>query len=352
MENNLFTFATKELSQDAFICWLLNSLNYEDIENDTDIKELKKCAYKFLNKMCPETKKMNISDIKPIITKQKFKIDILVEFKYGDQNYKIIIEDKVASYIRKDKDGTNQLEKYKKKVNEYSNNLKIKSVYYKLYDTSETYDEAILKDKNVICITRKDIYNILEEYKSKIKNNIFQDYYKYIKHIEEYIENIKKISLKEWKNNKFLYYYFANTVCKEKQYLRDMKLSTDTGGIYLDFSKIKNKFNENIIPCIHLSCAFREDEQDNFELEIMLRGCSDGNDNLIKINTKEERDKFVEYIKDRLDLSTIDKLRLENVNFKKGNKSLKLLKLMYKTESYTEMIRMFKILTKKLKRLQ
>ena len=28
MKNNLFTFATSELSQDAFICWCLNWINY------------------------------------------------------------------------------------------------------------------------------------------------------------------------------------------------------------------------------------------------------------------------------------------------------------------------------------
>ena len=30
--NNIFNFATSELSQDAFICWCLNWLNYEDSE--------------------------------------------------------------------------------------------------------------------------------------------------------------------------------------------------------------------------------------------------------------------------------------------------------------------------------
>lgn len=28
MKNNLFSFATSELSQDAFICWCLNWINY------------------------------------------------------------------------------------------------------------------------------------------------------------------------------------------------------------------------------------------------------------------------------------------------------------------------------------
>ena len=31
-KNNIFNFATSELSQDAFICWCLNWLNYEDSE--------------------------------------------------------------------------------------------------------------------------------------------------------------------------------------------------------------------------------------------------------------------------------------------------------------------------------
>lgn len=349
MENNLFTFATKELSQDAFICWLLNSLNYEGGENNTDVKELKECAYKFLNKMCPDTKKMNISDIKPIITKQKFKIDILVEFKYKDENYIIIIEDKVASYIRKDKDGNNQLESYKEKIQNYYKNSKIKSVYYKLYDTSETYDEAVLKDKNVICITREDIYNILKEYKSKIKNNIFQDYYKYIDHIEEYIEKIENISLKEWDKNRFLYYYFANTVCKDKKYLSDMKLSTDTGGIYLDFAKTKNTVDENKIPYIHLTCAFREDKENDFRIEIMLRGCSVDDKQQIKINSREERDEIAGKLKDKLKLSDIRNLDFGCSVFRKGKISLKLLKAEYKTESYQEMLNIIEELAKKLK---
>ena len=28
-ENNLFKYATKELSQDAFICWCINFINYQ-----------------------------------------------------------------------------------------------------------------------------------------------------------------------------------------------------------------------------------------------------------------------------------------------------------------------------------
>ena len=30
MENNIFKYATKELSQDAFICWLVEWINHKE----------------------------------------------------------------------------------------------------------------------------------------------------------------------------------------------------------------------------------------------------------------------------------------------------------------------------------
>lgn len=40
MVTNIFTYATKELSQDAFICWLLAN---------HDVEELQEESYRFLN---------------------------------------------------------------------------------------------------------------------------------------------------------------------------------------------------------------------------------------------------------------------------------------------------------------
>ncbi|HIT71556.1 MAG TPA: hypothetical protein IAD08_06540 [Candidatus Scatovivens faecipullorum] len=160
---------------------------------------------------------------------------------------------------------------------------------------------------------------------------------------------MKNISLKEWDKNRFLYYYFANTVCKDKKYLSDMKLSTDTGEIYLDFAKTKNIVNENKIPYIHLTCAFREDKENDFRIEIMLRGCSVNDKQQIKINSREERDEIAGKLKDKLKLSDIRNLDFECSVFRKGKISLKLLKAEYKTENYQEMLNIIKELAKKLK---
>ena len=44
MKNNLFNFATSELSQDGFICWCLNWINYsnEDFFKFTRRKKFRK----------------------------------------------------------------------------------------------------------------------------------------------------------------------------------------------------------------------------------------------------------------------------------------------------------------------
>ena len=50
MKNNIFSYATGELSQDAFICWLM-SYAMKDAENDT---ALRMCAHDFLGQFIPE----------------------------------------------------------------------------------------------------------------------------------------------------------------------------------------------------------------------------------------------------------------------------------------------------------
>lgn len=52
LKNNLFTYATKELSQDAFLCWLA-SYALEDAEPDD---ALHSCAREMLELFVPELK--------------------------------------------------------------------------------------------------------------------------------------------------------------------------------------------------------------------------------------------------------------------------------------------------------
>lgn len=98
-ENNMFKYATKELSQDAFICWCINWINYDKNKN------LGKQILKLIigNKI----KELNYDDIEVQIRRQYYNIDILLVI---NRKFFIIIEDKIDSSEH------NQLDNYKKKL--------------------------------------------------------------------------------------------------------------------------------------------------------------------------------------------------------------------------------------------
>ena len=76
-ENKLFKFATKELSQDAFICWCINWFNYkENVKGDKDKEKLVKMSEEILDKILENTD-INSSHIKEVkIIRQFENIDI------------------------------------------------------------------------------------------------------------------------------------------------------------------------------------------------------------------------------------------------------------------------------------
>ena len=165
--NNIFNFATSELSQDAFICWCLNWLNYKD-------SELRDLAVDLLKEFGEE----DVSDNQEILIKRQFKkIDILVVLKGLNRVY--IIEDKVHSSESKD-----QIGGYKRKIKELGKdekkdlgideNIEVKTVYFK---TGFHFSP----DKNVKAnkiITGKMFKEILEKYRNK--NEILDNYYEYL----------------------------------------------------------------------------------------------------------------------------------------------------------------------------
>ena len=155
--NNIFDFATSELSQDAFICWCLNWLNYKS-------SELRALAVDLLKEFGEE----DVSDNQEILIKRQFKkIDILVVLKGLNRVY--IIEDKVHSSESKD-----QIKKYKEEIRKEYKNSEIKTVYFK---TGFHFSP----DKNVKAnkiITGKMFKEILEKYRNK--SEILDSYYEYL----------------------------------------------------------------------------------------------------------------------------------------------------------------------------
>lgn len=214
---NIFKHATKELSQDAMICWFLECLNSDDkkyrqlglnfirfIFNDNEIK-----VAKLFNNSFPKT--------------QHEKIDVYAEIVINDKTvHPVIFEDKTNTYLHND-----QMYKYIEKINNETNDKKRKNffgevelsnilyVYFKTGFASDwercdikekqtevqngNHDEKNKKDA-ITNVSFREIY--LEEmfdFLESIQTNdlLFKDYKNYL----ESMKNIREKCLKEYKNS-------------------------------------------------------------------------------------------------------------------------------------------------------
>ena len=258
-KNNLFKYATKELSQDAFICWCINWFNYRKIKDNTE-NENKLCemAEKILTKIFEDANK-KVPLIKSInITRQYQNIDITLIVKTIEkEEYAIIIEDKKTSilsdkqkenlYVNKFIDSIND-SKYgienKERVGLQGNILEenVIPVYWKTSKWEEDREKMQTElennlNKKVVCIDGIDTLNFIKDYVNF--SEIIRDFYNCLKEeldinnvtnqVEEIIEN-KQIKI----GTKFTTNYYCYNCFKElleKEY--DAKSHPMKGGIDL-----------------------------------------------------------------------------------------------------------------------
>lgn len=173
--NNLFEFATSELSQDAFICWLLNFAHKNHQDEDPILRE---CAKELLSIIIQTDEELIITKI----TKQYKNIDVLIEV---NGKYNIIIEDKTFTGQHGD-----QINTYRK-VLENEDRKNIICVYYKIIEQS-------LKEENALNITRHDLIELFAKYVDKTDNNVFKDYYDYLLSIERMVNSYKTEPIENW----------------------------------------------------------------------------------------------------------------------------------------------------------
>jgi hypothetical protein len=188
MKPNIFNWATSELSQDAFICWIISWFNHPQEEE----------LYQVANNLLIELTGCKISKIEKIEIKKQYKsIDILVRI---NDEYALLIEDKINT-----KDHSNQLERYIQILCYEYKKENIIPVYFKTGDQSNF--ESIDKAKCKIFL-REDFLKILESGISLgITNNIYIDFYNHLKNIEESVQSYKKLPVSEWCWNSWKGFY-------------------------------------------------------------------------------------------------------------------------------------------------
>ncbi len=207
IEPNIFEFATSELSQDAFICYLMSfgKSEYKDKNN-----EEYKLARSFLKELSVE------EDIKEI-NRQENHIDVLIL----TESYAVILEDKTFS-----KEHSEQLKRYNEICKSKYFDKKVKLLYFKTGYMDIQEKEKFNKDE--VCILDIDVISkLMSEYSGN--NTVVNMWKEHIEKINKDIAEAKKTITDVEKLN--TYYELPNTNGDTLQ--RD---------VYLD--KLTKKFNE------------------------------------------------------------------------------------------------------------
>jgi hypothetical protein len=190
---NLFDYATSELSQDAFICWLLKWSNPEYIEVS---KELHLCGIEILKAFFNKHNKEFPKTIESVeVIKQDKNIDVLC---IVNGLYPIIIEDKTTTV-----EHSNQLAKYYEDIKNRAYDLdKIIRIYFKTYDQSD-YDS--IKKEGYEIFNRKDLLEVLNNY--EIDNDIYNDFKDRMNQIQADVDSYKILPISEWNWNSWIGFY-------------------------------------------------------------------------------------------------------------------------------------------------
>lgn len=263
---NLFNYATKELSQDAFLRWLFE--NYK-----CDVEGVRKVCYKVLRTFGLEINEGDITDLKTYA--QDYKIDVMVVLsieRAGKKELHIIaIEDKAFSGEH------DQLEKYNdalKKLAEYGKYHGRILDSYNLHQFHKIFYKTDLRNPEELKKVEEfewkpyyidDIYNdIFAEFTSNGKavptGSEVLDYY--IDRICYLYKNLSAVSnnlVVEWDRTNFRSYLingikpYAESVAKENKVLLEAKEWSWQGryislGLVHHFQITKNRF-----PCLEFS---------------------------------------------------------------------------------------------------
>ncbi len=195
---NLFTYATSELSQDAFICWLLE---WAQPEHNKTNSELHACGVAIIKEFfikhglsIPE----NFHTIE--VEKQHKNIDVLC---IVNDKYPIIIEDKTCTGAHSD-----QLRRYYELISNSGRFVErhIIPIYFKTHDQSN-YDK-VRQDKYQE-FTRSDFLQILGQY-TNTGSDIYESFRSYLRDIERRVQSYKnRPDENDWDHNAWSGFFMA-----------------------------------------------------------------------------------------------------------------------------------------------
>ena len=174
---NIFAISSKELSQDAFLTWLLQ---WSDPKFNEVDPVLHQCGLDFLHMVLEENSQSGKTIDSVVAGRQWEKIDVWAKIFYSDgTKVFLMIEDKVASL-----EHGNQLDRYQKTAQEKwgKEGFEIKCCYFKIVGES-MFSLKTVMDRGYRVISRGDIRACLESYRDG-SHHILLDFIDYLDALE------------------------------------------------------------------------------------------------------------------------------------------------------------------------
>lgn len=190
MKPNIFTIATKELSQDGFFTWLLQWADSKNIQYD---KELNKAAQTLVRHLISQQLPIENLNIRRVETWRQWNhIDIIAEV---NDDFVIVIEDKINAA-----EHSKQLERYKDIVTEHykGENKKLAFIYLKTGNESSVTLKKVI-EKGFAVVDRKAVLNIFNQ--RHIDNHIFIEFKEHLTEVESQTNSFGTVEriISSWK---------------------------------------------------------------------------------------------------------------------------------------------------------
>lgn len=185
---NLFEFATSELSQDAFLCWLIKWSEPVYSNSNPKLHEFAVC---FVRALLGFNEDFTINSVE--VGRQWERIDV---WALINKKHIIIIEDKIGTA-----EHSGQLDRYYKIAKDYyqDTEIEITPVYYKMIEQGKYSN---IEKAGYKVFDRSQMLNILTSHieapNSEIHSDIIRDYFRHLCDLDAKINSYKTLQLEQW----------------------------------------------------------------------------------------------------------------------------------------------------------
>ena len=219
---NLFEYATSELSQDAFLCWLLKWADPGCRILSEALHEAGVDLIRLLSDEKQDKLPTRINSVK--VVKQHEHIDVLCKInENGEDRTAILIEDKKGTQQHSE-----QLPRYKELVKTKFPEDRILPVYVQTGDQSD-YSEVCKHGYAVI--RRRDLLDVLEKHKmARQESDILDGFLQHLRLIEDEVQSWKTTEPQDWKSVAWKGFYM------------ELQSKTSLGGDWGDVSNPEGGF--------------------------------------------------------------------------------------------------------------